>query len=358
MDNTHSLLPHWVTPLPIGERTVDALGLSAVLDACAEDILPGISGSTKRARYWSFFSWARTITNQNVTENIHKWEVSLARGEHLIHNNDDAECSWIGKKNIKEVVKAGRIPRDPRQVWQNPGWMYYRPAMVAAKLIENKKPYLPTSDGVRLSRLYMQGAKPPKHLNLNWSKRACLSNISDNETKALRKIIGFSSHLDWDCQEEIDWDKRRKTVQALKSNQNDAGDVLLYWRRRRGSFNEHTELIARASGWVSIAFGMTALLVAWIYGKHNLELVKAIKSARSNRHAGEPKILLDKADLQEKENIHSAFSAIRSGLDVLDRIRCNPNHKVKDWAISLTSDKIFIRSRIKFGCQALELMLY
>lgn len=346
MQATQNLLPHWVTPPPIGERIVDALGLSTILDACADNILPGISVLTRRARYWSFFCWARTKTEENITEDIHRLEVLLAKGEHIIHSGDKTktECSWLGKDKIVAVLEAGPIPLDPRKVTRNPGWLAYRPALVDAKLVEHKHPYHLTKDGKRLAQLYKGAACPPKQRDGKWLHKACLSMVSGDEKNALRGIIGFSKRGSWSCQNEDAWAKRSKTIQALEqrwAGTGDAGAVLIYWRDRRRGLHDHSRLLAESGGWASLAFGMTALLAAWIEGNDRsgrVELVKAIKSTRSLRVDSKTVTIIARKNLKDREATRNAFSAIKCGVDALDRLGCSTNHYVRTWAESLTKN--------------------
>src|SRR4051812_43086004 len=100
------LVPSWVEPDPLKGRAVDALGLQATADQIAEQLLPGLSVLTNRARYFSLLAWARQACGRLHDEHrIHRLEVALAVREAMLHigsaDGADAErCRFVGSRNL------------------------------------------------------------------------------------------------------------------------------------------------------------------------------------------------------------------------------------------------------------------
>ncbi len=287
---TSVILPHWVRADPAQERVLDAVGLTTVLDDCASSILPGISVLTRRARYFSFHCWARGRTPSGAQSDLHAWEVSLAHAEHHLHRHllkDPTECSFLGKNNIEAQWNDGRALDEPTVVTQTPGWLAYRPALVAAGLVAARKPFALTKDGERLASLYRRLARPPRLLRGTWNHVACLSRVRGDERTALRQILGVQSGGQWDCQATTAWKARHATITLLRDQDPrlSAIDRLRGWCTRRRSLSDHGKRLVQAGAWSSLSFGMTVLLAAWVSqtASKRQVVIAALQAARRRR---------------------------------------------------------------------------
>src|SRR6266849_5681354 len=123
------LLPSWVEADPLRSRATDALGLQAVADRLADNLLPGISVLTTRARYFSFLAWARGQVGSTHDERaIHRLEVALTFTEARLSREDPehgTSCRFRGSRNIADLP-LDRPPIDPRRVYKVPAWRAYR----------------------------------------------------------------------------------------------------------------------------------------------------------------------------------------------------------------------------------------
>ncbi len=99
---TSSALPSWVDPAPSEPGSIDPLGYLAQSDGIAEQLLPGVTVLTNRARYLSFLCWAIQKTDGNL-KGIDQWEVALSVGEHRRHGNGRVEpCKFLGSRLLRQ----------------------------------------------------------------------------------------------------------------------------------------------------------------------------------------------------------------------------------------------------------------
>ena len=110
------LMPSWVEPDPLRGRAVDALGLQATADRIADDLLPGLSVLTTRARYFTFLAWARASCGSNHDETrVHRLEVALAIREAQLSASDPDhrdDCRYVGSRSLARVPFT-TVPREP-----------------------------------------------------------------------------------------------------------------------------------------------------------------------------------------------------------------------------------------------------
>lgn len=321
-------LPHWVRADPSQERVLDAVGLTPVLDDCAGSILPGISVLTRRARYISFFCWARSRSRPGDPTDLHAWEVSLAHAEHRLHRVQKlkpTDCSFLGKNHIEENWNDGNALKQPSLITQTPGWLAYRPALVNAGLIAADKSFGLTDDGERLATFYRNQARPPRNLHGPWHPTACLSHIRNAERTALRQIIGVHGGGRWSCQATCSWKTRRDTIDLLLGPGTDqsAVDRLMAWCDRRRTLTVHGKRLVRAGAWSTLSFGLTTLLAAWV--RHSTSqrqrLVKNLRSARRAHRISETREISLDAIVRlnaDPSPLAITLQALRAALDALD----------------------------------------
>ncbi len=102
--------PSWVEPSPDEPGSTDPLGYQAEADRIAEELLPGVTVQTRRARYLSFLCWAMDHTGNKPAE-IDRWEIALSTGEYL-RPKCNATCSYLGSLLLKQRNHApgDRVP--------------------------------------------------------------------------------------------------------------------------------------------------------------------------------------------------------------------------------------------------------
>ena len=189
------LVPSWVEPDPLKGRAVDALGLQATADQIAEELLPGLSVLTNRARYFSLLAWARHACGRLHDEHqIHRLEVALAVREAMLHTGStDGEnserCRFVGSRNLaREHLTAP--PRDPRRAYRLPVWRAYRAAMQSLGLLEGD--HALTAEGISLAKRFAAACRPRDASgNTMLPESACLSAMSAREAALLSAGLGI-----------------------------------------------------------------------------------------------------------------------------------------------------------------------
>lgn len=106
-----STIPAWLEPPPTDPGSIDPLGFLARAEKLADQLLPGVTVTTRRIRYLSFLCWAIEEAEGNTTE-IDRWEVALSVGEHLRHRDETTECSYLGKRLLEqqELDSGAMVP--------------------------------------------------------------------------------------------------------------------------------------------------------------------------------------------------------------------------------------------------------
>jgi len=158
-------LPAWVEADPLRGRAIDALGLQATAGRIADEILPGLSVLTDRARYFAVLAWARKVSRVRTDEDhIHRFEVALAVREARLHadesrgeGNVGTRCRFVGSRNLA----GGRFmipPADPRDAYRVPVWRAYRASMRSLGLLDNNDEL--TDDDTMLARRFAAACSP------------------------------------------------------------------------------------------------------------------------------------------------------------------------------------------------------
>lgn len=172
-------LPSWVEADPLRGRAVDALGLQATADRIADEILPGLSVLTNRARYYAVLAWARKVCGARADEHrIHRIEVALAVRESQLHvgadsNQDEGNdrCRFVGSRNLAGPRFASP-PSDPTEAYRVPVWRAYRASMRNLGLLDRDDTL--TDDGAMLARRFVAACRPKDTSGENDAARACV----------------------------------------------------------------------------------------------------------------------------------------------------------------------------------------
>lgn len=198
-------MPSWVAPDPTREVAIDALGLSWQADQLADKLLPDLSVLTRRARYLSFLAWSisKSISKVDKESNIHKFEVDLAFNEAKRHDRDSQTClGIIGRFRALDYIKKGRKkPIHPETLYKSTAFRAYRPLLRAAGLLEMRSLTL-TPSGEEVASAYGRASH---------GRPACMSEISTEEKKLLKRALGFDGRVNTNMQGQ----RRRETYKEL-----------------------------------------------------------------------------------------------------------------------------------------------
>ena len=291
------LVPSWVEPDPLKGRAVDALGLQATADQIAEELLPGLSVLTNRARYFSLLAWARHACGRLHDEHqIHRLEVALAVREAMLHTGStDGEnferCRFVGSRNLaREHLTAP--PRDPRRAYRLPVWRAYRAAMQSLGLLEGD--HALTAEGISLAKRFAAACRPRDASgNTMLPESACLSAMSAREAALLSAGLGIwrkgklgeedSSVAARRCatERELQWllDESLPLTRVLAA----------YEGNRMREPSRTVAALREAAIWERLSVGLHAAFLVWLKHVRRPAAVKAmILAARRKRQAAPP----------------------------------------------------------------------
>lgn len=178
-----SALPFWVEPSPTEPGSIDPLGYLAQSDRIAEQLLPGVTVQTSRARYLSFLCWAIQKTGDDPNA-IDRWEVALSVGEHRRHGNGEAElCKFFGSRLLKQRQLEDKDPL-PKRLHVQTARLLYSGLLRSCGLYDG--PAVLSELGKKLAEDF--GRHMPRSLPSKVGRcdvMPCLSNISMREEKYL-----------------------------------------------------------------------------------------------------------------------------------------------------------------------------
>lgn len=266
------LLPAWVEADPLRSRATDPLGLQNVADRLADRLLPGLSVLTTRARYFSFFCWARGETGPGHNEHqIHRCEVALALTEKSLSDADPEHaesCRFVGSRNIK-FFEQGQVPADPRRVYKMPAWRAYRPSLSAVGLVDSASDFSLTEAGAALSNAFRRAVRPRWEPARPFPAAACLSCSSHDEKRQLRDVLGLSIGGPLDADSADPRVRRSVFVREMrKTHRNDglSPEVVLpgYEGLRSPNLPEPARTLRVAAVWERLSFGLNAVFVSWL----------------------------------------------------------------------------------------------
>lgn len=188
MGATTDIRLRWVLADPARERAVDALGMGVQADRLADLLLPQLSSTTTRARYFSFLCWAvhKSRGTSARTLAIHRLEAELAIEEATGHRDDAAGAcpDVVGRSRAALYLRdhQGKPPVRPERLYKSTAFATYRPAMRALGLLARSRSPDLTKDGERLAAAFERARGP---------KPRCLSDMSSAEQVQLRVLLGL-----------------------------------------------------------------------------------------------------------------------------------------------------------------------
>jgi hypothetical protein len=289
-----AVLPSWVEADPLRGRAVDALGLQGVADRIADEILPGISVLTNRARYFALLAWARKECGARVDEQrIHRIEVALAVRESQLHaaslGAEDAErCRFVGSRNLAGARFASP-PADPRDAYRVPVWRAYRASMRNLGLLDRDNTL--TDDGDALTRQFRASCRPKDSSGKTMlPESACLSAMSSPEAVLIEDALGIrkKGRLGAD---DTSAPARRAALERELRDMFDGGFsvsavLAKYESNHRRQPSRTVAALREAAIWERLSVGLHAVFLLWL---HHIEkrttAVRMIQKARRTRGA-------------------------------------------------------------------------
>jgi hypothetical protein len=289
-----AVLPSWVEADPLRGRAVDALGLQGVADRLADEILPGISVLTNRARYFALLAWARKACGARVDEQrIHRLEVALAVRESQLHaassGEKDAErCRFVGSRNLAGARFASP-PADPRDAYRVPVWRAYRASLRNLDLLDRDDAL--TDDGDALARRFDASCRPKDSSGKTMlPESACLSAMRSPEAVLIEDALGIRRKGKLGA-DDTSAPARRAALERELRGMFDGGFsvsavLAAYESNRRRQPSRTVASLREAAIWERLSVGLHAVFLLWL---HRIEkpttAVLMIQQARRTRGA-------------------------------------------------------------------------
>lgn len=315
------ILPSWVEADPLRGRAIDALGLQLTADKIAEELLPGISVLTNRARYYAVLAWARRACGSAVDEQlIHRLEVALASREALLHAGREDTCRYVGSQNLRGY--SGKLPPDkPTLAYQSPVWRSYRASMRSLGLLDPSDAL--TSEGDALARQFARACKP-KELS---GKRmlpdgACLSRMSAAEGAIIESALGVWKKGKIPAEDTSPTSRRAATERELRTalrSQDSPEAILAAYERKAGDVSPRPVVaLRRAATWERLSVGLQALFLLFLKNlDHQSAAERAIQSARKSPANG--RLQLNSIEVDDNTALR-AVQSIRRALKLRDEL--------------------------------------
>jgi hypothetical protein len=269
----------WVLPDPNRERSVDPLGTGAFAERLADQLVPGFSGATTRARYLSLLCAA---VRKAASSNAPLWMIHRIEAEHAvreaIHHRDEPpqECpDIVGRQRATAELKRleWERPSRPERLYKLTAFAQYRSLMRALGLLHRGGPPRLTSSGEQLAAAY------PLHGS---TERRCLSRITKPEQGQLYGPLGLdrrASHADGSAQA-----RRRATHQYLeRASTPEARSLLQAHARLSARSGRVGMLLHTAYAWETLSIGLLCGLSLLVQRRRLSVATKDLKEALSRR---------------------------------------------------------------------------
>lgn len=321
-------MPSWVEPDPLRSRAIDALGLQTTADRIADDLVPGLSVLTTRARYFTVLSWARRACGpQHDEARIHRLEVALAIREAATSRSTPEHadtCRYVGSRNLARRTEfAGSVPKDPRRVYRVPAWRAYRASMESLGLLDGH--YGLTDDGDRAARAFSAACRPDPSGKRMLPAGACLSRCSREEGDILVRLLGV-----WGRgpprSAETDVGRRGALFSEIREFFDDGFDVarvLEAYEALRGAGSPTVMALREAAIWERLSLGLNATFLLWLAAfepDRRRSTVQLLRRTRRTRRGAGPLDAIPVASMAGEEVARRAFASIRRALELRSRL--------------------------------------
>lgn len=298
----------WVLPEPNRERAVDALGTGAFAEALADQLVPGFSGATRRARYISLLCAAVRSASSSTSPNraIHRIEAEHAVLEAEFHDDEGAaaECpDVVGRQRAAAELKLlkGEWPTRPERLYKNTAFDQYRSLMRSLGFLDRTAPAKLTEHGERLAKVY------PLRKGAEWR---CLSAMPAAERVPVASALGivYKTKPRTGTPQAL----RRETYEHLWSWRGDrnGASLLVANAQPRARPTRVSTLLHRAFVWELISLGLLAALVLLLRKQRVLAAAKELNHALS----GKPRIPDLRLALGRDEVASQCVALLRRGV--------------------------------------------
>ena len=331
----HRTLPAWVEADPLRSRAVDALGLQATSDRIANEILPGLSVATTRARYYALLAWARRVCGAHPDEDrIHRLEVALAVREAKLHSdnsrNGAERCRFVGINS--NLGRFDAPPPDPRNAYRVPVWRAYRASMRSLNLLDSNDEL--TDDGKALASRFVVACRPNDASGKSMlPASACLSAMKSPEGALLEAALGVYKKgppLKGDRSPAAKRAALERELRHLYDNGFSLAEVLATYEVKTGRELPGTICALReAAVWERLSVGLNSTFLLWLhYIDRPSAARRIIREPRRTRAVRSQPF----ADIRiNEEAAKHAIRSIRRALALRDRFahhgglsRCDP----------------------------------
>lgn len=200
--------PQWTRSIVIKGTGRDPLGLSRVSDALTDFLLPCIITTTKRARYYSFYTWAIADIEAHYGATARKipFEEEFQRREAAF-----ALASWLGKPEFPPV---GERVLSTMMSQTSPGEMiktdfrvlpsnstggfgqYYQGCLLKLHLIrfdEDRASWVPTEQGRPIAEAFAAAAKKAPYVAGDWRTKVRVPYEVLRDSAKLFSLDGIQS---------------------------------------------------------------------------------------------------------------------------------------------------------------------
>jgi hypothetical protein len=339
----HRLLPSWVESDPLRGRAIDALGLQATADRIADELLPGLSVLTTRARYYAMLAWARRACGTRTDEtHIHRLEVALAVREAKLHPKEPASadgandrCRFVGSRNLPRAPQQEpfkKPPKDPRSAFRTPVWRGYRASMQRLGLLDDD--YALTDDGKALAKLFAAACHPPDQSgDTMLPASACLSKMSLRESRLLEARLGVRQKGKPPSDDRSDQARRGAAERELR--QLFAGELHLSSVLKRYEATDRdpsftVSALREAAVWERLSVGLNATFLLWLDRIRTPAATKKLLADARRKRAVTPRAFAaipigDDAAVEAIQSVRRAL-ALRDRLDKRGGLsHCDPS---------------------------------
>lgn len=275
------ILLSWVLPDPNRERSVDPLGTGAFAERIADQLVPGFSGATTRARYLSLLCAAvrRASSASSPFKAIHHIEAEHAVLE-AIHHRDEApqECpDVVGRRRATAELKRldWTRPGRPERLYKSTAFAQYRPLLRSLGFLVGRSAPRLSAEGERLAASY------PLHGS---AERRCLNAITRREQSQIYGPLGLdgrASHADGSTQAV-----RRATYEYLRRSPTfEARELLQGHARLSARAGRVGAVLHTGYAWETVSLGLLAGLSLLLQRGRLSVGAKELRQALSRRPA-------------------------------------------------------------------------
>ena len=248
------ILPSWVESERVG-NAADPLGMQHITDWFSDQLLPGLSGTAKRARYFSFLCWAYNEYEGNK-KNINKWQPKIAEQEKL-RRDKKLDGRFNGIIGIRDGSKTETTLTGS-----------YGQTMVNIGLLNDDKKTLSNDGDKLLSKYAEKGNGIINKDNKVVDTKLISANMYNGEKAILKKMLGMDKRIKG--KDELEKRKQTWCLLAKHANLGWASAKAEYMKKKAKPRNEHERMLWFAVHWSAVVEYLEKLFLI-IHSKEEME---------------------------------------------------------------------------------------